>query len=376
MKRSRFPLAELLSLCSSLTDMKKAFKIIGIVFAVVLVIVLSYLVYVVLDYSRIEDNQALQPTNVNENDVPVGEQIRVMSLNFGFGAYSSDYSFFMDGGVYSRAYSEDEVMKNLSSAIEDIKEINADIIALQEVDIDGTRSYHVDQMKLFSESLGSYNSVSAVNYDSSYLFYPFDEPHGANKSGIMTFSKYAIGSAVRRSLPVENSLMKFLDLDRCYSKSFTSTENGKKLCIYNLHLSAYTSDGTIATAQLKMLIDDMYSEYENGNYCIALGDFNMDLLEDSSQYFITIESHEDYNWAKPFDLSLIDGKLSLFASYNLPSCRNADRPYDGEGSCFVLTVDGMLCTQNISVMQMFTYNADFEYSDHQPVVFDIILEEN
>ena len=353
--------------------MKKTLKNFGIVIGMVLAVLIAYLLYVVLDYSRIEDNQTLEVNSISEKAVPVDAHIRVMSFNFGFGAYSSDYSFFMDGGEYSRAFSEEDVHKNLASAVADIEEIDADIIALQEVDIDGTRSYHIDQMKLFADALSDYSSVSAVNYDSSYLFYPFNSPHGANKSGIMTFSKYGIDSALRRSLPIEESLMKFLDLDRCYSKSVIPASNGKNLCFYNLHLSAYTSDGTISVAQLKMLLEDMEGEYLSGNYCIAMGDFNMDLLGNSSDYFVNIESADDYTWAKPFDLILLPFGFKLNAASNLPSCRNADKPYDGEGSCFVVTVDGMICSENVTVSDMYVYDTQFAYSDHQPVVFDIIL---
>ncbi len=353
--------------------MKKIFKIFGIVIGVVLAVLIAYLLYVVLDYSRIEDNQSLDVTNVSNESVPVGEEIRIMSLNVGFGAYSRDYSFFMDGGEFSRAYSEEEVRKNIALAIDDILEINPHIIALQEADIDGTRSYHVDQMELFKEAFEGYDSTSAVNYDSSYLFYPFSSPHGANKSGIMTFSRYGIESATRRSLPIEESLMKFLDLDRCYSKSVIPASDGNSLCFYNLHLSAYTSDGKIAISQLKMLLEDMEGEYLKGNYCIAMGDFNMDLLGNSSDYFVNIESAEDYTWAKPFDLSLLPEGFMLNAAENLPSCRNADKPYEGEGSCFVLTVDGMICSENVAVNYMYVYDTQFEYSDHQPIVYDIIL---
>lgn len=78
----------------------------------------------------------------------------------------------------------------------------------------------------------------------------------------MTLSRHPISSAVRRSLPIETSVMKLVDLDRCYSVSRIPMENGRELVLYNLHLSAYTSDGTIATEQLQMLCADMLVEYE------------------------------------------------------------------------------------------------------------------
>ncbi len=161
-----------------------------------------------------------------------------------------------------------------------VKGLSPDFALFQEVDINGTRSWHIAEDAYLSDVMenSEFNEVFAQNYDSPYLFYPLINPHGANQSGIVTLSRHPISSAVRRSLPIETSVMKLVDLDRCYSVSRVPMENGRELVLYNLHLSAYTSDGTIATEQLEMLCADMLAEYENGNYCVAGGDFNKDLL--------------------------------------------------------------------------------------------------
>lgn len=87
-------------------------------------------------------------------------------------------------------------------------------------------------------------------------------------------------------------------------------ENGRELVLYNLHLSAYTSDGTIATAQLEMLCADMLAEYENGNYCVAGGDFNKDLLGNSAEIF-GVAGGENDTWAQPIPEGTIpDGSPS------------------------------------------------------------------
>ena len=62
-------------------------------------------------------------------------------------------------------------------------------------------------------------------------------------------------------------------------------ENGKELVLYNVHLSAYTSDGKIAEEQLRMLIEDMQEEYNKGNDIVCGGDFNKDLSGDAEEYF-------------------------------------------------------------------------------------------
>lgn len=55
-----------------------------------------------------------------------------------------------------------------------------------------------------------------------------------------------------------------------------------------------------------MLLSDMQSEYEKGNYCICGGDFNKDLLGNSEEVFGV--SAGDYTWAQPLPEELFRGK--------------------------------------------------------------------
>lgn len=337
----------------------------------VLLTVIGYVVYVLADYKRIDDNEELQVANKTDAVAPVGEELKIVTYNIGFAAYTPEFSFFMDGGKYSRAESEESVKTVMNDIILLLKSEDADFLMIEEVDKKATRSHYVDERRMLVDSLLDYDSVFAVNYDSSYLFYPLDEPHGKSLSGMLTFSRYDITSSLRRSLPVETSLMKLVDLDRCYNVSRVPAENGKELVLYTVHLSAYTADGTIATEQLKMLISDMKAEYENGNYVVCGGDYNKDLLGDSSAYFGI--SGGEYTWAQAFPSALLEGTgFSLVAPFNAPSCRNADAPF--HENQFVLTVDGFIVSDNVTVVEYETVDLDFEYSDHDPVSMTFILE--
>ena len=44
-----------------------------------------------------------------------GTVYTMISYNIGFGAYESDYGFFMDGGTESRAWSKERLTKNLTA---------------------------------------------------------------------------------------------------------------------------------------------------------------------------------------------------------------------------------------------------------------------
>lgn len=352
---------------------KKIIKIFCVILAVIVLAVLSYLMYVILSYHRVEDNLTLEIEGNATGTAPVNAELSLLTYNIGFGAYSADYSFFMDGGEHSRAFSKDAVISNTNGVLKVIDAENPDLVLLQEVDTDGTRSYHVNQKNLISEKLQKFDSVFAENYDSPYFLYPPNEPIGANKSGLLTLSGFSIESSIRRSLPVENSFNKYFDLDRAYSVSVIKTDSGKDLVIYNVHLSAYTSDGTIAEDQLKILSEDMLEQYEKGNYIIAAGDFNKDMLGDSSKYFKRAEG--EYNWAAPFNNALLPDGIKSYTGSNVPTCRNADSPFRGDGTDFVLSVDGVLVSDNVEVLSCETVDTSFAYSDHNPVNLKFVLKD-
>jgi len=358
-------------------DVKKLLKWILSLLLVLVLVIGGYAAYVFLAYYRVEDRLPLEVETVGSavnRALAAGEVYRVASYNIGFGAYSDDYSFFMDGGKESRARSPEAVQENVTGAVSAVEELDPDFLLLQEVDVDGTRSYHQDEWALVCGQVSFLHGTFAQNYDSPYLFWPLLEPHGANRAGQATFSKFPIVSALRRQLPIEEGVMKLVDCDRCYSvQRIPLTDgSGKELVLYNLHLSAYTSDGTIAEEQLEMLFADMLSEYQKGNYTVAGGDFNKDLLGNSSEVFGV--SGPEYTWAQPIPEELVPEGLTIVAPFAeaepVPSCRNADRPYGPDN--YVVTVDGFIVSGNVHVVEAVVADTGFRWSDHNPVYMDFI----
>lgn len=357
--------------------MKKALKIGGGIIGAVLLLLLGYVIYVFAAYDRIEDNQELsvQAGSDAKTSVPTGTSLNITSWNIGFGAYTDDYSFFMDGGEYSRGFSEDIVGETVEKMASDLAEMDSDFYLIQEVDVDATRSYHINEYDIITRPFSSMSKVYAQNYDSPYLFYPILEPHGKSVAGIVTMSDYSIASSLRRSLPIQSGFAKFLDLDRCYSISRIPADNGKELILINFHLSAYTTDPTVAENQLKMLYSDITAEYEKGNYVICGGDFNKDLLRDSGSIFGV--SGDDYSWAQPFPYDSVPEGFNVIAPYNednpIASCRNADKPWDPSTN-FQLTIDGFIISDNVRCVQSDVIDKQFACSDHNPVYMNFILK--
>lgn len=345
-----------------------------IILAVVLVAAI-YVGFVFATYNRYEDNIVLTPEKKVDIKPSTGEEYTIVSQNIGFGAYVKDYSFFMDGGIESRARSVESIYDVFNQAENTINSFDPDFLLFQEVDFDSTRSLHVDEPKLIKEKYPTMDYVFGQNYHSAYLMYPILRPHGKANSGLCTLSDYSIESAIRRSIPVTDSVSKILDLDRCYTVSRVPMNNGKELIIYNVHLSAYATGGNIKERQIEALVSDIQSEYDKGNYCVAGGDYNADFTGDSvaslNNGLVT-----DMGWCQRFPSELLTENMRLCTDYSCgeerPSCRNCDKGYeDGD---FTIIVDGFIVTDNVEVTYLENVQTGFAYSDHNPVAMKFVLK--
>ena len=356
---------------------KQWWKIPVAIFLLIVLAAGSYVAYVFLSYDRIEDNKALEVQG-NASEVAVTDrEYTAVSYNIGFGAYTADYTFFMDGGKESRARSKDSVLACVDGVTETALSFDPDFALFQEVDTDSTRSFHVDEaariIDLFDDA-GSFDSVFAKNYHSAYLMYPLLRPHGVSNSGLLTLSCADIDSSLRRSLPIATGFKKILDLDRCYSISRIPVDNGKELVLVNVHTSAYGTDASQGNAQMEMLFADLEAEYEKGNYVICGGDFNHDFTGTSREYF-NPGSDKDFSWCQPFPEAFLPEGFSRCTNYEegmVSSSRNTDIPYSEES--FVVILDGFIISDNVSCGYVQNIDTGYRYTDHNPVVMKFTLK--
>lgn len=335
---------------------------------------LLYLFYVLLSYNRIADNTALNiKSNAQYEQVEPSTEYTISTYNLGFGAYTPDFTFFMDGGSQSWANSKDSVKHCIKSAGKTALKYEPDFALFQEVDTDSTRSYHVNENAMLQKMFKGYCEAFAVNYHSAFLFYPIQQPHGKSNSGIATFSKYNIKSSTRKKLEVSTTFSKFLDLDRCYSVSRIPTSNHHELVVYNIHSSAYEKDASIRDKQMEKLFADMQEEYDKGNYCVCGGDFNHDFTGDSAKGLNP--NAETHSWAKPFPDEMLPENIKKITCYNeenlISTSRNCDVPYSKDS--FTIILDGYLVSDNVEVTSLDNIDTAYEYSDHNPVVMKFKL---
>ncbi|MCH5298403.1 MAG: endonuclease/exonuclease/phosphatase family protein [Ruminococcus sp.] len=351
-------------------------KILLGVVATVLIIVIAYLLYVILTYNRIEDNQPLNVNSIAQSEqAEVGKTYTAVTYNIGFGAYTPDFTFFMDGGTQSWANSKESVERCIEGVAGTALDKEPDIVLYQEVDTDSTRSYHVNEADQIRSHYSGFNDIFAVNYHSAFLMYPFTQPHGASNSGLLTLSDMKIISATRRSFPISTGFSKFLDLDRCFSVSHIPADNGKELVIYNVHASAYGVDAEIQHAQFEMLFEDMKSEYDKGNFVVCGGDFNHDFTGNSKEK-LNENVDGEHTWAAPFPDDLIPEGFEKQTNYKnnglVATTRNCDIPYSEDS--FTVILDGFITSDNVKVKSVENIQTDFEFSDHNPVVIEFELK--
>ena len=380
---------------------KKILKIVVILLLVIIIAAGGYVGYIFISYDRIGDIDLTVNKNSSISKINSNETLNITSYNVGFGAYSQDFTFFLDTGYdkdgnetvghNSKAKNKEEVLFNINGSIDTLKALNNDFILLQEVDVKATRSRKVNQKDMFKDSFNTYDEVFAYNFDSAFLPYPLYDMHGKSKAGIQTLSKYNINEAKRVEYTISESFSKFFDLDRCFSVSILDVDNGKKLYLINSHMSAYDEGWVIRQQQIDELNSYLSNIYQNGDYVIVGGDFNHDLLTYNPDYNYTNENRvfnntlKDPDWvASYFDNQgnspLVEG-FKVVASDNVPTCRNNDIMWNPDIT-YTCVVDGFIVSNNIEVIDHYNVETKggnlsldgFAFSDHQPAFMTFKLK--
>lgn len=339
----------------------------------------AYVIYMQTHYYRIKDYQPLsirQKLN-HSNKLQTNTTYSAATYNVGFGAYNQKFIFFMDTGKmkdgtktqgkYGKAENEAAVLQNTNGEINTMKKINADFMLFQEIDVDSSRSYHVNQVKKMSQNFANYEEIFANNFHSPYLLYPLNDPHGAVQSGLLSLSKYPVEQATRRKYPVSTSFItKFTDLDRCFTVMKIPVTNGHKLILINSHMSAYDKGGKMRVKQLKLLNSVMESEYKKGNYVIVGGDFNHTFGRKMLTHFKSQQETPD--WVSVLSSKDLAPDIRMVHAKNentVPTCRGTDIPYQ-KGKTYTTVIDGFLVSKNVQATSE-NINTEFAYADHNPV---------
>ncbi len=344
------------------------FKLIGILILAVAVL-FGWLTVTEFNPAPVE---AAQLTRAGDNQpVKPGTELTVLSWNVGYGGLGKDSDFFMDGGKDSRSADEATVREYLAGICGTIARENPDLVLLQEVDSNSSRTYGIDERAYLSDGMSC--ESYAMNYSCPFVPIPVP-PIGKVNSGLYTMTDdLLIESAERVSLPCPFSWpLRIANLKRCLLVSYLPIEGSdRQLVLVNLHLEAY-DDGEGKIAQTNQLRDFITGEYEKGNYVIAGGDFNQVFPGSLELYPNT----HPQNWEPGvLDGGLLPDGWILAYDNSTPTCRLLNQPYDPADTAGTqyYVIDGLILSPNVELTAVQTLDAGFSHSDHNPVRLTVSL---
>jgi len=353
--------------------MRKVLKAIaGIVLTLLLIIALALGVLTIAEY-RPADTETITADHETEAVLETGSPLTLVSWNCGYGALGDNADFFMDGGSSVYTADRERLTQNLNGIRDTLKEMDPDIIILQEVDINASRSYGTDERTVLRTALPDASEVFAYNFNSLYVPYPLP-PIGHVESGLYTMSRAEARTAERIALPCPFSWpVRIVNLKRCLLVSrYPVKGTDRELVLINLHLEAYDS-GEGKEAQTRQLVAFMQAEAEKGNYVIAGGDFNQRFTNiDQSAYPV----YEGMWQPGEIDAEAFGSGFTLLEDNRVPSCRSLDRAYAGaEKDKFQFyLIDGVVVSANVQTESLETVDCGFTCSDHNPVRLRFILQ--
>lgn len=344
---------------------KKALKVAFAIIIAILVIFLGYVGFMIATDYKPEEKTVIDIENNKSEIVKTNSPLSITTFNIGYGTMDDTVDFFMDGGVMSRGTSEEKVSENLDGIEKIIKDLNSDIIFLQEVDVKATRSYKINQLDRIRESFSDYSTNFAINYKVPWVPIPIFKPHGQVLAGLTTLSKFNIESATRYDLPGKSSFfVQLADLDRAMVINRFTVDNGKELVAINAHLSAYDKGGAIRKVQLGYIKSILEEEYLKGNYVIIGGDWNQQIPGTNALDFTTTEEWPD--WLQDIPEDFVPSGYSWAYDKTIATSRTVATPYI-KGENLTSIIDGFLVSDNIEIVSTKGTNQDFKYSDHNPV---------
>lgn len=340
----------------------------ALVFAglIILVVIGLAIVVVTTDYvpGLIEEHGF-----VERNDESLGEEISITTFNIGYCGLDMNQDFFMDGGIGSRSSSENQTWINLNGNLAVMEELDTDILLIQEVDVDSTRSFHINEMEEIAQ-LTDYSYSFVYNYKVPWVPIPLKLPMGKAQSGLMTLTKSEIIKATRYDLPKDPTVPdKYFLLDRCIDEVVVPLQNGERLHVINLHLSAYDSAGVIKKEQMQWLREFILSRDLENEYYVFGGDWNQLL---TNEIVIDRETY-DPEWLGEAPTEFNDLPVTWAYDIATNTVRDLYEAYI-PGHTFETVIDGFLVSDSIEVLEVETVNLGFEFSDHHPVRIKIRIK--
>lgn len=285
----------------------------------------------------------------------MNKELKIVTWNLGYGVYPDYYAITGSRDSIRNMFpiSKKEVKKNIAGQITVLKQIDADILLLQEVTSLNPVNRWTNQFRLIKKGFQNYSRV----------FIP-----SVNIPGVLKIGKCTITKIDSKSEPLDAKFKATSTWDNLVMRNNVSVLTrtplmDKELVTINIHLAPFKRQSELREQQLRFIFDVAAKEYEKGNYVIIGGDWNMDMpLTKLPLKYKTIMS------VIPDDLTeIFDKKRWQLMKASEATVRDLKAPYPNTE---MNSIDGFLCSPNIKVFDIKIIQ-DFRYSDHCPVLLKI-----
>jgi len=197
--------------------------------------------------------------------------LRVMDWNVKFGGGRIDFFFdcFGDRVLMTRS----EVVANLEGVATKIRQVDPDILFLQEVDVNSKRSAFLDQVAWLLEHTDLRYAAYASQWRTDYV--PSDGL-GPMDDGIAILSRWPIDQATRIGLPLrsdQSAATRYFYLRRAMLRARVQLPGSRDLWLVNTHTDAYGVDGT-KLQHIERFQQEMNALDDAGELVIGGGDLN------------------------------------------------------------------------------------------------------
>jgi len=222
-------------------------------------------------FEEVEKALRYEAADLDEPQEPV-ETLTVMNYNIKFAGGRIRFFFECPG---ERVHmSEQEVINRLEALAEKIRQVDPDVLLLQEVDVESTRVAGVDQMQWLLDHTDLNYGVYASQWRARYV-----PKHGLGRvnSGNAILSRWPFQEATRIALPLiasQSWLTRYFYLKRNLLKSRIDVPGMGKVAVLNTHLAAFSQDGT-RQEQVREIEGELGHLDEQGETFVIGGDFNL-----------------------------------------------------------------------------------------------------
>lgn len=209
---------------------------------------------------------SVEPDNMME--VPETPSVlKILTFNIGF-----LYGRGSEGPGYEHR-ELDFYQKTIDKLSQEIKDWDADVVCLQEIDFDSSRSHGVNQAHYIAKKAGYPYVAESVSWESNYIpfpYWPLKNNFGRMRSGGAIISKYPLTDheVVLLAKPMSQPWWYNLFYLHRYFQKVTINVGEKKFKLINLHLEAF--DKVDRKSQTTKLAEKVKAEKID----IVAGDFN------------------------------------------------------------------------------------------------------